>query len=178
MIANETFVAPNASVIGSVLIFGKVSVWYGAVIRGDKNIVRIGTHSSIADRAVLSTVSTLPSGFPAELDVGRECTVGAGALLTSCTIKDGSTIGAGAVIGEGAVVGENCHIAAGAVVPAHTLVPDNQLWAGNPAVYVRDVSGYEIDEREDRLDDIWMLATKHSEEFSPYGTVYQGAADA
>ena len=165
--------APNASVIGSVLLFGKVSVWYGAIIRGDKNIVRIGTNSSIKDRAVLTTVSTLPSGFPAELDVGRECTIGAAAVLTSCNIKDGAHIGAGAIIGEGSIVGANAHIAAGAVVAPGTLVPDNQLWAGNPAVYVRNVSGFEIDDRDDRLDDTWTLAMQHSEEFSPYGTVYQ-----
>ena len=167
--------APNASVIGDVLLFGKVSVWYGAIIRGDKNIVRIGTNSSIHDRAVLTTVSKSTTGFAAELDVGRECHIGAGAVLTSCALKDGVHIGPGAVIGEGAIIGENSHIAAGAVVAPGTLVGDNQLWAGNPATYVRDVSGYEIDEREDKLDDTWTLALQHGDEFLPYGTVYQGA---
>jgi gamma-carbonic anhydrase len=156
-------------------LYGKVSVWYGSIIRGDKNIVRVGTWSTIKDRAILSTVSSLSSGFPAVLEVGRQVEVGAGAILTSCTIKDGTVIGAGAIVGEGSVVGENCHIAAGAVLAPNTLVPNNQLWAGNPAVYVRDVSGFEADERTPIMEETWALAQRHSEEFLPYGTVYQGA---
>ena len=171
--AAESFIAPNASVIGNVLLYGKVSVWYGAIVRGDKSTIKIGTGSSIQDRAVLSTVSRLASGYPAEVSIGRMCIIGQGALLTSCTVGDNVSIGAGSIIGEGCVIQDDSYIAAGSVLAADTLVPKGQLWAGNPAKYFRDVSGYELDSREDKLDDIWTLAYQHSEEFLPFGTVYQ-----
>jgi carbonic anhydrase/acetyltransferase-like protein (isoleucine patch superfamily) len=156
-------------------MYGKTSVWYGAVIKGDKNTVKLGTWSSVQDRAVIQTVSTLESGFPAECVVGRQVTVGPSAVLTSCTVKDGTQIGAGAIIGAGSIVGENCHIAAGAVVEPGTFIPASQLWAGNPASYVRDVSIYEVDEIEDQVEDIWANAEQHSEEFLPYGNIYTQA---
>ena len=88
VLAADVFVAPNASVIGDVLCYDKSSVWYGAVIRGDKNKVRIGRVTSILDRAVLNTVgkSAVDNGFPSDLNIGSYVMVGQGSVLTSCII--------------------------------------------------------------------------------------------
>ena len=90
VLAADVFVAPNASVIGDVLCYDRSSVWYGAVVRGDKNKVRIGRVTNILDRAVLSTVETpaVDSGFPSDLNIGSYVTVGQGSVLTSCSIGE------------------------------------------------------------------------------------------
>jgi len=169
------FVAPNASVIGEVLMLDQSSVWYGAVVRGDKSKVKIGAVSSIQDRAVITTVSKLDSGFPSDVDIGDYVTVGQGAVLTSCVIGHKVSIGAGAIIQEGVVVEQNSIVAAGSVVLADTLIPSGQLWAGNPAKYIRDISEEEGQNFEKVAEQTSLLASEHAEEFLPYGTVYQEA---
>ena len=112
----------------------------------------MGFKSNIQDRAVISTVPTTDEAYPADVLIGNHVTVGHGALLTSCTVKDNTLIGQGAIIQEGAVIEENSIIAAGAVVLPGTLVKQGQLWAGNPAAYVRDVTEHEIEDiKEVRL---------------------------
>jgi carbonic anhydrase/acetyltransferase-like protein (isoleucine patch superfamily) len=93
---------------------------------------------------VINTVSTLESGFPADVDIGNYVTVGHGALLTSCTVGSHVLIGQGSILQEGVVVEDKVIVAAGAVVLPNTLVPSGQLWAGNPAAYVRDLTEEEI----------------------------------
>ena len=131
MVLSLVFVAPSASVIGEVLMLDQSSVWYGAVIRGDKSKVKIGVVSSVQDRAVITTVSKLESGFPSDVDIGDYVTIGQGSVLTSCVIGNKVSVGAGAIIQEGAVVEDNSIVAAGSVVLADTLIPSGQLWAGN-----------------------------------------------
>jgi gamma-carbonic anhydrase len=114
------------------------------VIRGDKNKVTIGAFSNIQDKVVINTTQELDTGFPAEVDILNHVTIGHGAVLNSCVIKDHCLIGMNAVILEGCVVERNSMIAAGSVLLPHTIVPSGQLWAGNPAVYIRDVKEEEI----------------------------------
>ena len=117
-------------------------------MRGDKNKIQIGSYTNIQDRAVISTVNELPSGFPADCKVGDYTTVGHGAMLTSCLVGDHCSIGAGAIVQEGSVVEKKSMVAAGAVVTPGTLVPSGQLWAGNPAKFIRDLSEEEIGDME------------------------------
>ena len=119
-------------------------VWYGAVIRGDKNKVTIGQATNVQDRAIINTASSLESGFPAEVNSGDRVTIGHGALLTSCNVGSDSLIGQGAIVQAGVEIGNNVIIAAGAVVLPDTVIPSGQLWAGNPAKYIRDVSEAEV----------------------------------
>jgi carbonic anhydrase/acetyltransferase-like protein (isoleucine patch superfamily) len=100
--------------------------------------------TNIQDRAVINTVDSLESGFPSDVDIGDYVTVGHGALLTSCTVGNRVLIGQGSIIQEGSEIGSKSIIAAGAVVLPGTAVPSGQLWAGNPAVYIRDLSEEEI----------------------------------
>jgi carbonic anhydrase/acetyltransferase-like protein (isoleucine patch superfamily) len=175
LIAQGVFVAPNASVVGHVLIYGDSSIWYGAVLRGDKNRIQIGGFTNIQDRVTLTTVPELESGFSAQLSIGDYCTIGHGSILTSCIVGDYVQIGAGCVVGEGALIEMRSIVAAGSVVLPDTLIAPGQFWAGNPAVYVRDVSSDEIDKMEPHAEEYVNLAAEHMEEFLPYGTTYQEA---
>ena len=96
------------------------------------------------DKAVIHCSTSLPSELPAETKIGNYCTIGHGAVLHSCTLKDRVLVGMNAVIQEGSIIEQDSMIAAGAVVLPETHVPAGQLWAGNPAKYVRDVTEDEI----------------------------------
>lgn len=104
----------------------------------------IGSCTNVQDRAVINTVSSLDNGFPADVTIGSHVTIGHGALLTSCSIGSRVLIGQGAIIQEGSDISSDSMIAAGAVVLPNTLVPSKQLWAGNPAKYIRDLSDEEV----------------------------------
>ena len=88
--------------------------------------------------------TSIPSGLPAEVKIGSFCTIGHGAVLHSCTLKDRVLVGMNAVIQEGTIIEEDSMVAAGAVVLPETHIPSGQLWAGNPAKYVRDVTAEEV----------------------------------
>ena len=131
--ANDAFVAPNATVVGRVELRDEASVWYGAVIRGDHADVSIGSVVNVQDRAVIETVSTLESGFPASVSVGDYTSVGAGSCLKSCVVEHTVDIGEGCVIDQGAVVQNTVILEPGTVVPAGALITSGGRWAGNPA---------------------------------------------
>lgn len=174
-VAVDAFVAPSASVIGKVLMLDKSSVWYGAVVRGDKNKIKLGFCSNIQDRAVVTCTSELESGFPADVDIGNYVTVGSGAVLTSCIIQDETSIGMNAIVQEGSVIEKNVVVAPGSVVAPGTLIPSGQLWAGNPAQFVRNLTEDEKKNLELVADNYAILAAEHKDEFLPYGTLYQHA---
>lgn len=115
------------------------------MILGDKNKVKVGFKTNIQDRAVIDCVlSDDEHSLPKDVDIGNYVTIGHGALLKSCIVGDECLIGQGAIIEEGCVIEDHSMIAAGAVVTAGTLVPKGQLWAGNPAKYVRDLNEEEL----------------------------------
>jgi carbonic anhydrase/acetyltransferase-like protein (isoleucine patch superfamily) len=121
------FIAPNAALIGDVLLREKSSVWFGCVLRGDADRIEIGEGSNIQDGAVLHA----DPGFP--LVVGRHVTVGHNAMLHGCTIGDGSLVGINAVVLNGARVGRGCLIGANALVTEGMDIPDGSLVLGMPA---------------------------------------------
>ena len=133
MAANDAFVAPNATVVGRVELRDEASIWYGAVVRGDHADVSIGSVANVQDRAVIETVSTLESGFPASVTVGDYTSVGAGSCLKSCVVEHTVDIGEGCVIDQGAVVQNTVVLEPGSVVPAGALITSGGRWAGNPA---------------------------------------------
>jgi carbonic anhydrase/acetyltransferase-like protein (isoleucine patch superfamily) len=125
-IDESCFVAPNASVIGSVTISRDASVWFGAVLRADHETIEIGAGSNIQDAAVLHA----DPGFP--LVIGERVTVGHHAMLHGCTVGDGSLVGINAVVLNGAVIGRDCLIAANALVTEKMQVPDGAVVMGSP----------------------------------------------
>lgn len=124
----EAWVAENASVIGDVVLGPRASIWYGAVVRGDVEKIRIGADSNVQDNSVIHVDS---SGFSTV--VGDRVTVGHRVVLHGCRIGDGALIGIGAVVMNGAEVGEGALIGAGALVPPGAKIPPGMLAVGAPA---------------------------------------------
>ena len=134
----SAFVAPEATLIGRVRLGERASIWFGAVLRGDNDVISIGAGSNVQDGAVLHT----DPGFP--LQVGADVTVGHQAMLHGCAIGDGSLIGIQAVLLNGVVVGRHCIVAAGALVTEGKTFPDRVLIMGTPARVVRELSDEDL----------------------------------
>jgi len=150
------FVAPCASVIGEVDIDPKSSVWYGAVLRGDANVIRVGANVNVQDHVVIKTTPKAP------VLIGANVTIGHNAVLTSCTVGPTSLVGMGAVLSEGAVVEEGSMVAASAVVAPGTVVKSGQLWGGSPAVFLRDLKPEEKAQLSKQANAYAELAAQHS----------------
>ena len=120
------FIAPNAAVIGDVLLKAGASIWFSAVVRADVEYIEIGEGANIQDGAVLHADPGTPC------IIGRNVTVGHNAMVHGCTVGDGSLVGINAVVLDGAVIGKNCLIGAGALVTGGTQIPDNSLVLGSP----------------------------------------------
>lgn len=127
----EFWVAPDAVLVGKVRLDRNTSVWFGAVLRGDNELIHVGEGSNVQDRCVLHT----DMGFP--LSIAAGCTVGHAAILHGCIIGENSLIGMGAVILNGTRIGRNCIIGAHALVPEGKTIPDNSLVMGAPGRVVR-----------------------------------------
>ncbi|PWW03991.1 carbonic anhydrase/acetyltransferase-like protein (isoleucine patch superfamily) [Hoeflea marina] len=133
------WVADSARVIGQVVLEAESSVWFGAVLRGDNEPIRVGAGSNIQENSVLHT----DMGFP--LTIGSGCTIGHNAILHGCTIGDNSLIGMGAIVLNGAVIGRNCLIGAGALITEGKQIPDNSLVMGSPGKVVRELDAAAAD---------------------------------
>jgi carbonic anhydrase/acetyltransferase-like protein (isoleucine patch superfamily) len=129
----DYWIAPSAAVIGRVKLDRHVSVWFGAVLRGDNELIHIGEGSNIQDGCVCHTDTGAP------LTVGRNCTIGHNAILHSCTIADNSLIGMGATVLNNAHIGRNCLIGANALIAQGKEIPDNSLVMGAPGKIVRSI---------------------------------------
>jgi carbonic anhydrase/acetyltransferase-like protein (isoleucine patch superfamily) len=116
------------------------TVWYNCVVRGDINRVEILPFTSIGDGTVIHTAAALPTGMSARVYIGRNVTVGRGCTLYSCHIEEDVMIGDKCVILEGARIEKGAQLAPGTVVPPGRLIPAKQLWAGNPASWVKDLN--------------------------------------
>ncbi len=134
----SVFTVESAEIIGDVVIGKNSSVWYNAVIRGDVNYIRIGERTNIQDGCLLHVRY---QKYP--LFIGSNVTVGHGAILHACTIKDYCLIGMGAIILDNAQINPYTLIAAGAVVLNNTVVPEGVLFAGVPGKVIRDLTADE-----------------------------------
>ena len=130
----NVYIAPNATVVGDVTLGENVSIWYGAVLRGDGGSIVVGEGSNIQDNAVLHD----------QVSLGRNCTVGHGAIVHGCTVGDNCLIGMGAIVLNGAVLEENCIVGAGAVVTGKMKAPAGSVLLGNPAKVVKSATQEQI----------------------------------
>jgi len=128
---SDYWIADEAVLIGDVLVEAGVSIWFGAVLRGDNERISVGAGSNIQENSVLHT----DPGF--ELTIGAGCTIGHKAMLHGCVIGENSLIGMGAIVLNGARIGRNCLIGAGALVTEGKEIPDDSLVVGAPAKVVR-----------------------------------------
>ena len=131
-------VAENATLAGDVTVAEKVSIWYGAVLRGDAGPIRVGEGSNIQDNVVVHCdTGTFTS-------VGRWVTVGHGAIVHGCTVEDEALIGMGAILLNGCVIGRSSLVAAGALVPQNAVIPPESLVIGSPARVLRPLRPEEL----------------------------------
>ena len=142
----ETFVAPTAVVIGDVAIDHESSVWWGAVLRGDYDSIRIGQRSNVQDNAVVH----MDAGFPVTL--GDSVTIGHKAVLHGCTIGNNSLVGINAVVMNEAVIGDDCLIGSNALITEGKRIPPRSLVLGSPGKVVRELSDEEVAEITDFAD--------------------------
>ncbi|GLQ97940.1 gamma carbonic anhydrase family protein [Dyella mobilis] len=143
----RTYVDPAATVIGDVVLGDDVSIWPGAVLRGDVHYIRIGARSNVQDGAVVHVTHDgpyLPGGFPTI--VGEGVTIGHAAVIHACTIEDYCLIGMHATVLDGAVVKKYGFVGAGSVVPPGKVVGERELWLGSPAQRVRVLSDKQVEQ--------------------------------
>lgn len=137
---SSNFIADSSDVMGNVYLKANASIWFGAVIRGDNELISIGENTNIQDGCMLHT----DIGYP--LTIAENCTIGHKVILHGCTIGANSLIGMGAIILNGAKIGRNCIIGAGALVAENKVIEDNTLVMGMPAKFVRKISSDEADQ--------------------------------
>ena len=139
-IATSTWIAPNAAVIGNVILHENTSVWFSATIRGDNpEPIEIQSRTNIQDGAVLHADAGVP------LSLGSGVTVGHQAMLHGCTIGDNSLIGIGATVLNRSIIGKNCVIGAHALIPEGKTIPDGSLVVGSPGKVVKQLNEEHIE---------------------------------
>lgn len=129
----DAWVAPDANVIGNIVLEAGASVWFGSTLRGDNEVIHVGAGSNVQENCVFHT----DMGFP--LMIGVNCTIGHKAMLHGCTIGDNSLVGMGATVLNGAKIGKNCLIGAGALITEGKVIPDGSLVMGVPGKVVRQL---------------------------------------
>ena len=134
----DYWIAPNAAVMGNVILKKNASIWFNVTVRGDNDPIEIGENTNIQDGSVLHTDVGMP------LIIGKNVTVGHMVMLHGCTIGDNSLIGIGSIILNGAKIGRNCLIGANSLITEGKEIPDNSMVMGAPGKVVREVSEGQI----------------------------------
>ena len=134
----ESWIAPNATVIGQVHLARNVSIWWNATLRGDTDLISIGENTNIQDGSVLHTDPGI------HLVLGRDVTVGHLVMLHGCTIGDSSLIGIGSIVLNKAVIGRNSLVGANTLIPEGKVFPERVLIVGSPGKVVRELSDEEV----------------------------------
>jgi carbonic anhydrase/acetyltransferase-like protein (isoleucine patch superfamily) len=133
-IPTSVYIAPGATVLGNITFAENCSVWFGAVLRGDNELLNIGANVNVQDGAVLHTDPGYPMTLSANVSVGHQ------AMLHGCTVGEGSLIGIQAILMNGCVIGAGSLVGAGALVPEGVQFPDHSLILGAPGKRVREVT--------------------------------------
>jgi carbonic anhydrase/acetyltransferase-like protein (isoleucine patch superfamily) len=157
------WVADNATVIGTVRLAARSSVWFGCVLRGDNDDISVGEDSNVQDGSVLHTDPGI------KLSIGRGCTIGHQVMLHGCSVGDNSLVGIQSVVLNRAVIGRNSMVGAGSLVPEGKQFPDGVLLLGSPAKVVRELSPAEIQMLQ-ALSQVYVKnAQRYREQLRPYG---------
>jgi carbonic anhydrase/acetyltransferase-like protein (isoleucine patch superfamily) len=143
---NDCFLAPNATVVGDVVMGDQCSVWFNAVVRGDVNSIRIGNKVNIQDGVVIHATYQRSKTV-----IGNNVSIGHNAIVHGCTLHDNVLVGMGAIVMDNADIGCNSIIAAGAVILEGTRVEPGSIYAGVPAVKIKDISQDLISGEIDRI---------------------------
>lgn len=145
-IGEDTYLAENATIVGDVEIGTGCSIWFGTILRGDVNSIRIGNGVNIQDGSVLHTLYQKST-----IEIGNDVSVGHNVTIHGAKICDGALIGMGSVVLDHVVVGEGAIIAAGSVVLSNTIVEPGSIYAGVPAKFVKKVDPAQAQEMNQRI---------------------------
>jgi len=132
------WIAPTAVVVGQVILEEDASIWFGTVVRGDNEPIRIGARSNVQEGCVMHT----DPGFP--LTIGADCTIGHMVMLHGCTIGRGSLIGIGSIILNGAKIGEECLVGANTLIAEGKEIPPRSMVLGSPGKIVRQLTDDDV----------------------------------
>lgn len=149
---NNCFIAPNATIVGDVIMGDDCSIWFNAVLRGDVNSIRLGNKVNVQDGAVIHCTYQKTKAI-----VGNNVSIGHNAIVHGCVIEDNVLVGMGAIVMDNARVGSNSIIAAGAVVLENTVVEPGTIYAGIPAKKVKDISQELISGEIDRIANNYLM---------------------
>jgi carbonic anhydrase/acetyltransferase-like protein (isoleucine patch superfamily) len=143
-VAADAFIAPTAVIVGDVEIGAEASIWFGCVLRGDSNSIRIGARTNVQDGTVIHVNHEREGAAGTKATIGADVTIGHMALLHACTVEDGAFIGMKACVMDGVVVEGGAMVAAGALVTPGKRIRKGELWAGSPAKLMRSLSEKEM----------------------------------
>lgn len=149
---NNCFIAPNATLVGDIVMGDDCSIWFNAVVRGDVNSIRIGNKVNIQDGAVIHCTYEKTKAI-----IGNNVSIGHNAIVHGCVIEDNVLVGMGAIIMDNARIGSNTIIAAGAVVLENTVVEAGSIYAGVPAKKVKTISQEMIHGEIDRIANNYLM---------------------
>jgi carbonic anhydrase/acetyltransferase-like protein (isoleucine patch superfamily) len=135
VVPDDAWVAPDAAVIGNVILGARCTVWFKAVLRGDTNRITIGDDTNVQDGSVLH----VNPGAEWALTIGRHVTIGHASIVHACTLHDHAFVGMGATVLDGAVIEEGAMLAAGGLLTPGKRIPAGELWGGAPARKMRDI---------------------------------------
>ena len=162
-IGEGVFIAPTATIIGDVEIAAGANIWYGCIVRGDINHIRIGERANVQDM----TVVHVDGGYPAI--IGADVVIGHTAIVHACVLEDASMVGMQACVMDGSVVEEGAMVAAGALVTPGKHIEKGQLWAGVPAKYIRELGPEDLAMRRDICERYMGIARDHMESLAGIG---------
>eukprot|EP00249_Psilotum_nudum_P009514 c21986_g1_i1 orf=859-1668(-) len=172
VVAQDAFIAPSAAVIGDVQVGGGSSIWYGCILRGDVNSIIVGSNTNIQDNTLVHVAKTNISGNVFPTTIGNRVTIGHGSVLHGCTVDDESFVGMGAILLDGVHIEKNAMVAAGALVKQNARIPSGEVWAGNPAKFLRKLTPEEITFFTNSAEKYTGLANLHSlENAKTYGEI-------
>ena len=158
-VGKDCFLADNATLIGDTVIGDECSIWFGAILRGDVNSIRIGNRVNIQDGSVLHTLYEKST-----IEIGDDVSIGHNVTIHGATIHDGALLGMGSVILDHAVVGEGAIVAAGSVVLSKTVIKPGELWGGTPAKFIKMVDPEQSKEINQKIAKNYLMYSKWYEE--------------
>ena len=154
-IGKDCFLAENAAIIGDVVMGDECSIWYGTILRGDVNSIRIGNRVNIQDGSVLHTLYQKST-----IEIGDDVSIGHNVVIHGAKISDFALIGMGAIVMDDAEVGEGALVAAGSVVLGKTKIGPNEMWAGAPAKFVKMVEPEKAKEMNQKIARNYLMYSK------------------
>ena len=154
-IGKDCFLAENAAIIGDVVMGDECSIWYGTILRGDVNSIRIGNRVNLQDGSVLHTLYQKST-----IEIGDDVSIGHNVVIHGAKIRDFALIGMGAIVMDDAEVGEGALVAAGSVVLGKTKIGPNEMWAGAPAKFVKMVEPEKAKEMNQKIARNYLMYSK------------------